>query len=373
VTSVRSLVPPVPLGSAARGLVNSRLLGALATPHGVERYAGVTLPWFSQRDSQTEIVDVRREVAGSVTLRLRASEGWWQDFRAGQHVRLTVEIGGVRETRCYSPTCGERSGGEIELTVKAHPAGKVSRYLNHHARPGMRVWCSRAEGEFLLARKRPERLLLISGGSGITPAMSLLRTLHDEGHPSQVTFLHYARNRRHIPYREELEQIAESTPNVSLELVGTREDRARARRFGRGELARVASDYRRAHTYVCGPPGLIEAVRTLWAEDGIDQPLWFESFQPVSFAVSHEEVEGSVRFARSGKRVASDGRCLLDQAEQAGLHPPFGCRMGICRMCTVRKTAGSVRNVLSGEISARPDEDIQICISAPVGDVELAV
>lgn len=373
VTTVRSLAPAVPLGSAARGLLGSRLLGALATPHGVERYAEVALPGFSQHDSQTEIVEVRRETAGSVTLRLRAVKGWWSDFRAGQHVRLTVEIAGVRETRRYSPACGERGGGEIELTVKAHPAGKVSRYLNRHARPGMRVWCSRAEGEFLLARRRPERLLLISGGSGITPVMSLLRTLRDEGHPSRVTFLHYARNRRHIPYREELERIAESTPNVRLELVGTREDRARARRFGRAELARVAPDYHSAHTYVCGPPSLIAAVRALWAEDCIDQPLWFESFSAPSFAGGHEGAEGSVRFTRSGKRIASDGRCLLDQAEQAGLHPPFGCRMGICRMCTVRKTAGSVRNVLSGEISGRADEDIQICISAPVGDVELAV
>jgi ferredoxin-NADP reductase len=373
VTTVRSLVSPAPLGSAARGLLQSRLLGALATPHGTERYAELALPGFSQRDSRTEIVEVRHETAGSVTLRLRAPEAWWQDFRAGQHVRLTVEIGGVRETRCYSPTCGERGGGEIELTVKAHPGGRVSRYLNESARPGMRVWCSRPEGEFILARKRPERLLLISGGSGITPVMSLLRTLRDEGHPSQVTFLHYARTRRHIPYRDELERIADGTPNVRLALVGTREDRARRTCFGRGELIRMAPDYHRAHTYVCGPPSLIAAVRRLWVEDGVDQPLWFESFKPLSFAGSQEGVAGSVRFTRSGKRVASDGRCLLDQAEQAGLHPPFGCRMGICRMCTVRKTAGSVRNVLSGEISGRADEDIQICISAPVGDVELSV
>jgi ferredoxin-NADP reductase len=373
VTTVRSLAPPPSLGLAVRGLLHSRLLRALATPHGVERYAELALPRWSQSDSQTEIVGVRHETASSVTLRLRAREAWWRDFRAGQHVRLTVEIGGVRETRCYSPACAERGGGDIELTVGAHPGGKVSGYLNESARPGMRVWCSRAEGELMLARNRPERLLLISGGSGITPVMSLLRTLRDEGHPSQVTFLHYAPTRRHIAYLDELERIAYGMRNVRLALVGTREHGARRARFGRGELIRIEPSYHRAHTYVCGPPSLIAAVRALWEEDGIDQPLWFESFQPPSLAVSHEGVAGSVRFTRSGKRVASDGRCLLDQAEQAGLHPPFGCRMGICRMCTTRKTAGSVRNVLSGEISARADEDIQICISAPVGDVELAV
>jgi stearoyl-CoA 9-desaturase NADPH oxidoreductase len=102
-----------------------------------------------------------------------------------------------------------------------------------------------------------------------------------------------------------------------------------------------------------------------------------ESFRPPSFAIGGDGIpahpEGSVYFARSRKRAASDGRCLLEQAERAGLRPPFGCRMGICRMCTARKTAGSVRNVLSGEISSGADEDIQICVSVPVGDVELTV
>jgi ferredoxin len=73
------------------------------------------------------------------------------------------------------------------------------------------------------------------------------------------------------------------------------------------------------------------------------------------------------------RRVPSDGRSLLEQAEQAGLRPPCGCRMGICRICTCRKTTGRVRNVLSGELSSTQDEDVQICVSAPVGDVEIAL
>jgi stearoyl-CoA 9-desaturase NADPH oxidoreductase len=357
-------------------LLRSGLLEALATPHGAERYVELVRPAWSPRDPRAEIVEVRRQSAGSVMLTLRPNARW-HGFRAGQHVRLTVEIAGVRETRCYSPACGEQADGQIELTVKAHPHGKVSRYLNEHARPGMLVGCSEPEGEFVLPRQRPERLLLISGGSGITPVMSLLRTLRDEGHPGHVTFLHYARSTRHIPYRKELERIASSTPNVRLALVGTREAGALKGHLSRRQMRRLAPDYARAHTYVCGPPGLIAAARALWVKDGIEQPFWVESFRPPSFAIGGDGIpahpEGSVYFARSRKRAASDGRCLLEQAERAGLRPPFGCRMGICRMCTARKTAGSVRNVLSGEISSGADEDIQICVSVPVGDVELTV
>ncbi len=362
---------PTSRSNPAPRLLRSRLLEALAAPHGVDRYLELIRPAWSLGDLWAEVVEVRRESFGSVTLRLRPNERW-RGFRAGQFIQLTVEIAGVRETRCYSLACGEQSDREIEITVKAHPAGRVSLYMNERARPGMIVGLSEAEGDFVLPSERPERLLLISGGSGITPVMSLLRTLRDEGHSGRVTFLHYARTKRHIPYRDELEWIASSMPNMRLALACTREAGALGGHLSRRQLRRVVPDYARAHAYLCGPPNLIAAARALWAEDGIEQPLHVESFQPPLPATS-DVAEGSVNFARSRRRATIDGRSLLEQAEQAGLLPRFGCRMGICRMCTARKTAGSVRNVLSGEISSRADEDIQICISRPVGDVELAL
>jgi len=73
----------------------------------------------------------------------------------------------------------------------------------------------------------------------------------------------------------------------------------------------------------------------------------------------------------AGDRISNNGRSLLEQAEQAGLSPQFGCRMGICHTCTCRKTAGTVRNLVSGEVSSAEEEDIQICVSVPAGDVEL--
>ena len=364
---------PTSLHTPALRLLCSPLLQALAAPHGVDRYLELIRPTWPLRDLRAEVTGVRRESVDSVTLALRPNERW-RGFRAGQFIQLTVEIAGVRETRCYSLACGEQFDGEIEITVKAHPAGRVSLYMKERARPGLIVGLSEAEGDFVLPNERPERLLLISGGSGITPVMSLLRTLRDEGHPGRVTFLHYARTKRHIPYGDELEAIASSMPNVCLVLACTREDAALSGHLSRRQLRRTMPDYARAHTYVCGPPSLIADARGLWAEDGIEQPLHIESFQPPPPPPATSDfTEGSVNFARSGRRATIDGRSLLEQAEQAGLRPRFGCRMGICRMCTARKTSGSVRNVLSGEISSRAEEDIQICISRPIGDVELAL
>ena len=73
-------------------------------------------------------------------------------------------------------------------------------------------------------------------------------------------------------------------------------------------------------------------------------------------------------FARSAQVAANSGESLLEQAEAAGLTPTYGCRMGICFSCVTKKPEGSVRNILTGETSSLPDEDIRICVSAPEGD-----
>lgn len=366
------LTSPGRAPASALRLLRRRLIEPLATPHGLDRYAAALRPGWSPRDARAEISEARANGTGTVTLTLRPSERW-RGFRAGQFVRLTVEIDGVRETRCYSPTCSEHRDGELELTIRTHPAGRVSSYLNEHARGGMLVGCSGPEGEFTLPRRRPERLLLISGGSGITPMMSMLRTLRDEGYSGHVTFLHYTRAMRHIPHRDELERLADGAANVRLELVCTRQAGARDRHLSRARLKRLAPDYESAHTYVCGPPGLVTAMKALREKDSIEAPLHVESFQPALLRTGKENGERTVYFTRSGKLAVGDGRCLLELAEQAGLQPRFGCRMGICRMCTTRKTAGRVRNLRSGEISRAAEEDIQICVSAPAGDVELAL
>ena len=117
--------------------------------------------------------------------------------------------------------------------------------------------------------------------------------------------------------------------------------------------------------YVCGPRPLVDAVREVYP-DAVS-----ESFVPP--VLSGESSGGRVTFTESGVDVVDDGRPLLNQAEDAGLTPESGCRMGICFSCTRRKTNGAVRNVITGVVSSTEEEDVQICVSAPVGDVDVAL
>ena len=355
------------------------LLAAVTAPRDPDRYLEMINPRWSLREVRAEIVEVRRPALGCVTLLLTPNRNW-QGFRAGQHVALTVEIDGVRRTRCYS-LAGSAPGksGLLELTVAAEPDGVVSGYLNSAdlnfgVRPGTVVRLSQAQGGFGLPDCRPEHIVLISGGSGITPVMSMVRTLCAEGfcapgQPGRITFLHYARSAAHVAYGTELAVLAAEHPGLRLRRAYTRGGGGEL--SGRFEPRHLPLVDDQSAAWVCGPAGLVEAVRTHWERAGIGAPLQTEQFTaPVPVVPAGDaEPYGEVCFTRSGHRVPNTGATLLEQAESTGLRPEFGCRMGICLTCTSHKTAGIVRHRYTGELSAEPDSQIQLCATVAVGDV----
>jgi ferredoxin-NADP reductase len=349
------------------------LFEALATPHGVDRYLELVNPMLTVRDLRAEVTEVHRSTADTVTLTLRPTRQW-RGFQAGQFVQVTVEIDGVRRTRCYSPACSQyRDDGRIELTIKAHPEGVVSQFLHANAAPGLVVGLAQADGAFRLPQKRPDNVLFISGGSGITPVLSMLRTLCDEGYPGHVTFLHYGDTERDISYRNELAALAAQHDNVRLVLAYT--DQADGGDlhgyFDQEHLDAVAPWHADAETFLCGPPGMMTSVRSLFAERGLSDRLHFEDFAPAPVVADGDTPTGALTFERSGRSADNNGATLLEQAEGAGLTPEYGCRMGICFTCTKIKTSGCTRNIRTGATDADPDTEIQLCISVPVGDVAI--
>ncbi|MDJ0394447.1 ferredoxin reductase [Rhodococcus sp. G-MC3] len=354
------------------------LFEAMATPHALDRYLELVDPMTTVRDLRGEVTAVHYSTADTVTLTLRPTQQW-NGFEAGQFVQVGVVIDGVRHTRCYSPACSQyRDDGRIELTIKAHPEGLVSQYLHRNARVGLVVSLSQASGTFYLPTPRPERVLLISGGSGITPVLSMLRSLLDEGYSGDLTFLHYAYSEKDVSYRRELEKIAEGKDNVRVVIAYTDQEDGDAKTgdlhgfFGTEHLDAVAPWHRDAHTYLCGPPGLMRGVKNVYAELGLTESLHLEEFAPPTATVT-DDADGDVTFTGSDVVATNSGRTLLEQAEDAGLTPAFGCRMGICFTCTSVKTSGCTKNVQTGETDSEPDKKIQLCVSVPVGDVAIEI
>jgi ferredoxin-NADP reductase len=343
--------------SATRRLLRSNIVDLLVGPHGIDRYLELVRPTMTVRDARADVVAVRRQTPRSVTMTVRPNAAF-SGFRAGQFVRVGLEINGVRRTRTYSPASSQYDRGQLELTVTVHPEGLVSRHLSERIRPGGTVHLGDAGGDFVLPALRPERLVLISGGSGITPVMSMLRTLRHEGHDGEITFLHYARTAPDWLYRPEVEAM----PNVQATFIATRE--------GGGRLSADAVPYLDdAFAAVCGPPALLDAAREIFPPER----LLTETFTPPSLTVTGAAADGTLRFLRTGSEAPIVTGTLLEQVEAAGLTPDFGCRMGICQTCTCRKAAGTVRDIRTGQISDEEDEDIQLCVSVPAGDVALEI
>jgi ferredoxin-NADP reductase len=347
-------------------ILGSDLVDLLTGPHGVDRYTELVDPTWTQGEARAKVVDVRRTTPRSVTVTLAPNESFTSTHavKAGQYVNVSLDIDGRRHTRCYSPANAE-GGSTLELTVGRHEGGLVSNYLYEQARLGMVVGLTSVGGDFVLPASRPRRILFVSGGSGITPVMAMLRTLVAEGHDGELAFVHYARTPAEACYRDELSAmpgvrvLRGFTRSGSGDLVGS---------FGAEHLnAAMPGEAGPDAVFVCGPTALVEAVREHC------ENVYTESFVPPVITAPANPSGGRITFADSGVGVIDDGRSLLEQAESAGLTPESGCRMGICHTCTRRKVSGTVRSLTTGAVSTAPDEDIQICVSVPVGDIDLSL
>ncbi|WGL51292.1 ferredoxin reductase [Nocardioides sp. BP30] len=355
--------------SIAGTLLRSRAVAALASPHGIDRYLELVNPMWAAHEVRARLVEIRREVdvpgePAVATLTFQPTSTW-RGHRPGQYVQLAVDLPGARRlTRCFTlSSAGSRPGERFSVTMRANPDGEVSRYLVDQAAVGQVVHLSQAAGDFVLPDAVPEHVLFITGGSGITPAMAMLRSLLLRTHRGRVTFLHYTRSAEHQIFRAELEEIGTTGYGVDLHLVYPEQG---GRNFSPMELERIVPHFREVDTWLCGPAGLVEAVRPAYEVDGVpNDRLRVEYFKPPR---TSGLAGGRLAFDRSGVVADNSGQSILEQAEAAGLSPTFGCRMGICFSCTATKTEGKVRNVLTGETSDRPDEEIRICVSSPEGD-----
>jgi stearoyl-CoA 9-desaturase NADPH oxidoreductase len=357
----------------ATTVLRSKALAALTSPHGVDRYLELVNPMWAAHEVRARIVEktIEVDVEGHprvATLTLQPTSTWG-GHRAGQHVQVGVAIpgegGGRRTTRVFTiSSLDSRPGDRFTITMRANPDAPegrgVSRYLVDEAPLGTIVHLSQAEGDFVLPDYVPEHIVLISGGSGITPVMSMLHSLQNRTHRGRITFIHYAQSPEHQIFADELADVARTGYGVDLHLL---HPELGDPNLSPAWLERVVPGYRDVPTWACGPAPLIEGVKDAY---GDSESLHVEYFKPPRTTAG--EAGGEVTFTRSGRTAPNTGESLLEQAEALGLSPEYGCRMGICFSCVSRKTDGVTRDVVSGETSTLPDEEIRICVSAPEGD-----
>ncbi len=353
--------------------LKSPLARILAWPHSPESYMEFLAPDVGGRSIKARIKAINQQTPRAVSLVLEPNHRWSR-HQAGQYVTLTVSINGRRHSRCFTVSHVEE--GCPVVTMQSHEGGVVSVWANETAWVGDTVEISAGAGDFVLPAKRPQRFLFIAGGSGITPIRALTDELVTEGYQGQVDILYYVPAKTDAIFLRHLEAVTEALPNFRLHLITTREKAegtALRGHFSDFHLDAIGADLAGSAAYVCGPSALIEAVEQHWQQSGHRARLTLERFQAVARPAAVAGDAQPVLFSDSNIESTAPGMTLLEAAEGAGLNPDHGCRQGICRTCTCRKTAGKVRDIRTGEISGDGEEDIAICVSVPVTPVTIAL
>jgi len=345
------------------------LVSSFTHPLAPDDYLELVNPLWSTRELRGRVQRVAREGEDAVTVTIKP--GWeWPGHLPGQYLRLGVEVDGVHHWRAYSLTSDPaRADGCIAITPKLVRGGRVSPFLNRRLRPGAIVRLGGVEGAFTLPEPLPRRLLFVSAGSGVTPIISMLRSLARRGALRDVVHVHCERSAGQAMFARELHALGARYRGYRLlaHLTGERG------RLTPAQLEELCPDWRERESFACGPAGLLAALERHWAQRGASARLHLERF--TAEGVLAPDVAGrggTIRFRRSALSATSDGaQPILAAGEAAGARLPFGCRMGICHSCVGRLCSGQVRDLRTGRVHGQPGEMLRTCVSAPEGAIEI--
>lgn len=254
-------------------------------------------------------LEVRRETEDSATLVIKPGWGFSFDYQPGQYIGIGVLMDGRWRWRSYSLTSAPVAGSQtITITVKAMPEGFLSSHLVGGVAPGTIVRLAAPQGNFVMPDPAPAKVLFLTAGSGITPVMSMLRTLARRNQIFDIVHLHSAPTEADVMFAGELAALAETHPGYRLRVRATRTE-------GRLDLSNLdaeVADWRERQTWACGPEAMLGDAERLWSGGGLDAALHLERFA-VSRAAPHG-AGGAVTFERSGKTVVADAATSLMDA-----------------------------------------------------------
>jgi ring-1,2-phenylacetyl-CoA epoxidase subunit PaaE len=311
---------------------------------------GSTQPHRAHRELR--VAEVIEETTTTRTFVLEPAEGEPAlSFLAGQHLTLLVEIGGVTHRRCYSFSTSPVAGERPAITVKRMPEGMVSRHLHAHVHAGDTLRATDPAGQFTLATDAAasRTIVMVAGGVGITPLMSIAETVLREEPRSRVVLLTGNRSEPEVIFRRRLDALAaEHAPRLEVTHAVDLSSPGWLGITGALDGARVLQTLGRtdaAEYFVCGPGPMMESVCAALAGAGVGQErIHTERFAYATASAARMPDHGAeITFAASGRRVtAKPGQTILQAGLDAGLDLPYSCTMGGCGACKVKKTSGSV-------------------------------
>ena len=314
-------------------------------------------PTFAWKRILAEVTAVKSLSSDMVLLTIKPNHNFdFIEVEAGKSVLITLMINGVYHQRSYS-IVDMTKNGEIRLAIKVQ--GLVSKAAQQ-LRVGDRFEISQAQGDFVLHQGQ-QSALLIASGSGITAIYSLLK----QAVAQNLKEVHVVYFNRAEVFHQEILALAEQYPQLKYHFFNTAQQK---QHLDTALLEKLVPNFKELQTYACGHHSMMRQAQEIYAQHDAVGNFHQEFFQPVQIEQSNEAQPITFRRAQQNFIATTN---LLSSAEQAGLRPQHGCRMGVCNRCSCTKVSGVTQNVITGEIDDQPNRAIKLCVSQALSPVTI--
>jgi ferredoxin-NADP reductase len=332
--------------------------------------------WDSEAEDRLTCVAAFHETHDTKTFIFEAPAGARFVFDPGQFLTFGFEIGGEVVNRCYSLASSPMRPRTASITVKRVPGGVVSEWLHAHLAPGMTVAAQGPMGVFTAAKHPATKYLFLSGGSGITPMMSMTRAFADQSAQVDILFVHAARTPLNFVFRTELSLLTRRLPGLRLVFIPERRDGEPEwpgviGRISSGLFRAIGADIRERTVFCCGPAPFMAAARSICTELGVpaaaynEESFDFSTLQTQDAAVGADVLAAeasetiavnsfAITFTKSNRTASGHAdQTVLTIARDSGVPIPTSCRNGICGTCKSKLVSGTVDMKHQGGIRQR--------------------
>lgn len=352
--------------------------------------------WDCEKNNVLICCQIRQETHDVKSFFFTPQEASVFKFLPGQFITLELTIDGEIINRSYTISSSPNRPHVISITVKLKPNGVVSNWLHDNMKVGMPISALGPSGDFTCVLHPAQKYLFLSGGSGVTPLMSMARSFHELAEDADIIFLHSARSPADIIFKHELDLIAFDQPHFQPVYICAKVDKSPNWRLqpefiSEGMLTAEnlklsAPDFLEREVFTCGPAPYMSSVRHLLATAGFNMAHYHEeSFTfdelpaEIQSNVQAEEISHqnnaktfSVELSKSGTTIqCAPDQFVLDAARAAGLRLASSCSKGLCGTCKSKLISGQVDMKHGGGIRQREiDQGMFLpCCSKPLSNL----
>ena len=307
-------------------------------------------------------------------------------FRPGQFLNVAFWIGGARMNRSYSISSSPNEREHLDLTVRREPRGAVSRHINDLLKVGETIEAGGPVGKFTFSGTEADSIVLIAGGVGITPMMSISRYLTEQSWPGEIFFIYACRTPADFIFADEIAALQRRNPKLRVVVAMSRAEgtdwKGPRGHLTKELLTQSVPDIASRRIHLCGPPSMMDSAKALLAELGVPpEQVKTEAFgtptpAPAAAGTTVKSTAPAtgplVTFSNNNKssKIHVD-QTILELSEELGIGIEFSCRVGTCGVCKVKMTAGEVEMAVEDALDPddKTDGIILACQAKPKGEV----